>query len=156
MARRRPDRRLRQRWPDASRRLRDGHDLAEGGRGLLVVDALAARWGSFRTAPAQVVWCDLGQPLPAATAEAWAWLNAALAGSALGAGPGMPRAAEPGCARRAFPGPAGLSWPAAVGARAETGHEPSHHRAAGAQQIAHSGDKASRDWPVTRAPGRCG
>jgi len=83
-------------------RLRD-HDLPEGGRGLLVVDALAARWGSFRTAPAQVVWCDLGQPLPAATAEAWAWLNALLAGAALGAGPGMPRAAEPGCARRASP-----------------------------------------------------
>ena len=84
-------------------RPRDRDGLAEGGRGLLVVDALAARWGSFRTAPAQVVWCDLGQPLPAATAEAWAWLNAVLAGSALGTRPGMPRAAEPGCARRASP-----------------------------------------------------
>ena len=46
-------------------RLRDGNGLAEGGRGLQVVDALAARWGSFRAARAQVVWCDLGQPLPA-------------------------------------------------------------------------------------------
>lgn len=87
-------------------RLRDGNDLAEGGRGLQVVDALAARWGSFRTARAQVVWCDLGQPLPAATVEAWAWLNALLAGPAPGTGPGESRAAEAGSARRSFPRPA--------------------------------------------------
>jgi hypothetical protein len=88
-------------------RLRDGNDLAEGGRGLRVVDALAARWGSFRAARAQVVWCDLGQPLPAATVEAWAWLNALLAGPALGIGPGESRAAEAGFARRALPRPSG-------------------------------------------------
>ena len=60
-------------------------------RGLQVVDALTARWGSFRAARAQVVWCDLGQPLPASTVEAWAWLNALLAGPALGTGPGESR-----------------------------------------------------------------
>jgi len=93
-------------WPDGARivvcdrggptlpqlRARDG--FAEGGRGLQVVDALAARWGSFRAAHVQVVWCDLGQPLPATGAQAWARLNAALAGTTLGAGPGL-RAAEP-------------------------------------------------------------
>jgi serine/threonine-protein kinase RsbW len=88
-------------------RLRDGNDLAEGGRGLQVVDALTARWGSFRAARAQVVWCDLGQPLPAATVEAWAWLNALLAGPAPGIGPGESRAAEAGFARRALPRPGG-------------------------------------------------
>ena len=56
------------------------------------------RWGSFRAAHVQVVWCDLGQPLPATGAQAWAWLNAALAGSTLGAGPGL-HAAEPVPAR---------------------------------------------------------
>jgi len=83
--------------------LRNHNDLAEGGRGLQVVDALAARWGSFRAARAQVVWCDLGQPLPAATVEAWAWLNNLLAGSDLGPGPGEPRPAQAGAARRSFP-----------------------------------------------------
>ena len=111
-------------------RLRDGTDLAEGGRGLQVVDALTARWGSFRAARAQVVWCDLGQPLPAATVEAWAWLNALLAGPALGTGPGESRAAEAGSAAAHSLGPAGLSWPVALSMRAETGHEPSHDRAA--------------------------
>ena len=78
-------------------RARDG--FAEGGRGLQVVDALAARWGSFRAAHVQVVWCDLGQPLPATGAQAWAWLNGALAGSTLGAGPGL-------CAAEPVPAPA--------------------------------------------------
>jgi serine/threonine-protein kinase RsbW len=87
--------------------LRDPSDLAEGGRGLQVVDALAARWGSFRAARAQVVWCDLGQPLPAATAEAWAWLNNLLAGSDLGPGPAEPRPTEASAARHAIPQPAG-------------------------------------------------
>jgi anti-sigma regulatory factor (Ser/Thr protein kinase) len=80
-------------------RLREPGDLTEGGRGLHVIDALAARWGSFRAAPAQVVWCDLGQPLPAAGAEAWAWLTALLAASPLDAKPAEPRTAAPGPAR---------------------------------------------------------
>src|SRR5450755_432133 len=86
--------------------LRTG-SLAEGGRGLQVVDALAARWGSFRAARAQVVWCDLGQPLPAATVEAWAWLNNLLARSDLGPGPAEPRPTEASAARHAIPQPAG-------------------------------------------------
>jgi anti-sigma regulatory factor (Ser/Thr protein kinase) len=55
-----------------------GGELAECGRGLRVVDSLAARWGSFRPAGAQAVWCDLGQPLHAAASDAWAWLHLAL------------------------------------------------------------------------------
>ena len=47
-------------------RLVQGGELAEGGRGLRVVDSLAARWGSFRLAGARAVWCDFGQPLHAA------------------------------------------------------------------------------------------
>jgi len=59
-------------------RLADGGDLAEGGRGLHVVDSLAARWGTFRMAGAQAVWCDFGQPLRAAASDAWAWLHLVL------------------------------------------------------------------------------
>jgi len=55
-----------------------GGELAEGGRGLYVVDSLAARWGSFRLADAQAVWCDFGQPLDAAASDAWAWLHLVL------------------------------------------------------------------------------
>jgi hypothetical protein len=53
-------------------------ELAEGGRGLHVVDALAARWGSFRIPGARVVWSDLGQPLRAPDSDAWAWLRLVL------------------------------------------------------------------------------
>ena len=59
-------------------RLVHGGELAEGGRGLRVVDSLAARWGSFRLADAQAVWCDFGQPLRAAASDAWAWLHSVL------------------------------------------------------------------------------
>ena len=45
---------------------------AEGGRGLQVIVALAARWDTFRLPGARVVWCDLGQPLRAPAADAWA------------------------------------------------------------------------------------
>ena len=58
--------------------LRDSAGLAEGGRGLRVVDALAARWGSFLMAGTRVVWCDFGQPLRAAPGDAWAWLRLVL------------------------------------------------------------------------------
>jgi anti-sigma regulatory factor (Ser/Thr protein kinase) len=51
-------------------RLRDSTGLEEGGRGLHVVDALSAQWGSFRAPGAQVVWCDLGQPMNVAADEA--------------------------------------------------------------------------------------
>lgn len=63
--------------------------LAEGGRGLQVVDELAARWGSLELGGAQVVWCDLGQPLRAPAADTWAWLLPVLAACDLAA------AAEP-------------------------------------------------------------
>jgi hypothetical protein len=49
--------------------------LAEGGRGLQVINALAARWDCLLLAGTQVVWCDFGQPLPAAPGDAWAWLR---------------------------------------------------------------------------------
>jgi hypothetical protein len=73
-------------------RLVHGGELAEGGRGLRVVDALAARWGSFRVAGARAVWCDFGQPLQAATGDAWAWLYLVLPMCDLAA-PGRPVAA---------------------------------------------------------------
>ena len=66
-------------------RLVQGSDLAEGGRGLHVVDSLAARWGSFRLAGVQAVWCDFGQPLRAAASDAWAWLHPVLSGCTLAA-----------------------------------------------------------------------
>jgi anti-sigma regulatory factor (Ser/Thr protein kinase) len=75
-----------------SPRLVQGSELAEGGRGLRVVDALAARWGSFRLAGSQAVWCDFGQPLHAAASDAWAWLHSVLSVYTLSA-PGHPVAA---------------------------------------------------------------
>lgn len=63
--------------------------LAEGGRGLHVVDALAARWGSFRLAGAQVVWSDLGRRLRVPDSDAWAWLKLALSACPL-SGPALP------------------------------------------------------------------
>lgn len=54
---------------------RDPADGEDGGRGLNVVDALSAQWDSFRTDGAQVVWCDLGEPLTSTRGGAWAWLE---------------------------------------------------------------------------------
>ena len=73
-------------------RLRHSTGLAEGGRGLQVVDSVAARWGSFRLIGSQVVWCDFGQPLRAPASDAWAWLRPVLSVSILSA----PAAATPG------------------------------------------------------------
>ena len=73
-------------------RLVCGGELAEGGRGLHVVDALSARWGTFRLAGARAVWCDFGQPLHAAAGDAWAWLHLVLSVCDLSA-PGRPVAA---------------------------------------------------------------
>jgi anti-sigma regulatory factor (Ser/Thr protein kinase) len=73
-------------------RLVQGGELAEGGRGLRVVDSLAARWGCFRVAGALAVWCDFGQPLRAAAGDAWAWLHLVLSVCDLSA-PGRPVAA---------------------------------------------------------------
>lgn len=78
-------------------RLVDGDQLTEGGRGLRVVDSLAARWGSFRVAGALAVWCEFGQPLHATAGDAWAWLHLVLSVCDLSApsrpvtamGPGM-------------------------------------------------------------------
>lgn len=52
--------------------------LAEGGRGLHVVDALTTRWGSLRVPGAQVVWSDLGERLRVPDSDAWAWLRLVL------------------------------------------------------------------------------
>jgi anti-sigma regulatory factor (Ser/Thr protein kinase) len=77
-------------------RLVHGGQLAESGRGLSVVDALAARWGSFRLAGAQAVWCDFGQPLHAAASDAWAWLDLVLSVCDLSASDHPMAAAMPG------------------------------------------------------------
>ena len=76
----------------ATPHLRQGIGLAEGGRGLQVIDSLAARWGSFRLSGSQVVWCDFGQPLRALTGDAWAWLHRVLSACPLSppARPGQP------------------------------------------------------------------
>ena len=80
-------------------RLGDPGKLAEGGRGLLVVDAVAADWGSFRIGQVQAVWCDLGKPLDAVPAEAWAWLRPLIAavGFSLGRHSAVRPADPPGC-----------------------------------------------------------
>lgn len=83
----------------AAPRLRRGADLAEGGRGLQIVDSVAARWGSFRLTGAQVVWCDFGQPLRALADDAWAWLRPVLAGGALSP-PAGPDPAPDACGPR--------------------------------------------------------
>ena len=80
-------------------RLRHSTGLAEGGRGLQVVDSLAARWGSFRLIGSQVVWCDFGQPLRVPASDAWAWLRPVLSVSILSA----PAAATPGQPLQAGP-----------------------------------------------------
>jgi hypothetical protein len=60
-------------------RVRQGTHLAEGGRGLQVIDSLAVSWGSFRLLEARVVWCDFGQRLRVPDSDAWAWLRCVLA-----------------------------------------------------------------------------
>jgi hypothetical protein len=74
-------------------RMTPGAGLAEGGRGLRVVDSLAARWGTFRLPAARIVWSDFGRPLRAATADAWAWLPPVLAANPLAPGSVSPAAA---------------------------------------------------------------
>lgn len=56
----------------------------EGGRGLLVVEAITAQWGCFcfRSAGHLIVWCDLGQPLRSQDNDAWAWLDRLLSADA--------------------------------------------------------------------------
>ena len=73
-------------------RLVHGGELAEGGRGLRIVDSLAARWGTLCLAGARAVWCDFGEPLHAAASDAWAWLQLVLSVCSLSA-PGRPVAA---------------------------------------------------------------
>jgi Histidine kinase-like ATPase domain len=73
-------------------RLVEDTDLTEGGRGLQIVSSLATGWGTFRLAPAQVVWCDLGEPPDAEAADAWAWLHPVLLACDLSA-PGRTQAA---------------------------------------------------------------
>jgi anti-sigma regulatory factor (Ser/Thr protein kinase) len=82
--------------------LREAGTWTEGGRGLHVVEELSARWGSFRLPRAQVVWCDLGQPLRAPDADAWAWLHLLLSARDLSAPPGAPETVtQPALARTA-------------------------------------------------------
>jgi anti-sigma regulatory factor (Ser/Thr protein kinase) len=66
-------------------RLGHSTSLAEGGRGLQVVDSVAARWGTFRLPGARIVWCDFGQPLRAPAIDAWAWLCPVLSATILSA-----------------------------------------------------------------------
>lgn len=51
---------------DEPPRLQRGGDDAEGGRGLLLVQELATRWGSYRTTGGKAVWAQLAvrPPLP--------------------------------------------------------------------------------------------
>jgi anti-sigma regulatory factor (Ser/Thr protein kinase) len=60
-------------------------EQAEGLRGLRIVDAFAVRWGHFRVDAAQVVWCDLGEPLRVPVSDAWAWLRLVLSVDSLSA-----------------------------------------------------------------------
>jgi anti-sigma regulatory factor (Ser/Thr protein kinase) len=60
--------------------LREPARSEEGGRGLQVVDMIAAAWGQFRVGSAQVVWCELGKPLDSVLSDPWSWLLAAIAG----------------------------------------------------------------------------
>ena len=50
----------------------------EDGRGLYMVNAVSARWGTFVCGQSRVVWSDLAQPLPVGS-QAWAWLPRILA-----------------------------------------------------------------------------
>jgi hypothetical protein len=59
-------------------RLCEPGEFEMGGRGLHIVNAIAAAWASFRAGHAQAVWCDLGKPLEIPAAEAFAWLRAVL------------------------------------------------------------------------------
>jgi hypothetical protein len=76
--------------------LREASSLSEGGRGLQVVDALSASWGSFRAAQAQAVWSDLGQPLRLVADDVWVRLVLAEFGGATPPDPSL--AATPGTA----------------------------------------------------------
>ncbi|NYI03307.1 ATP-binding protein [Allostreptomyces psammosilenae] len=42
----------------------DPDHLAESGRGLLLVGAVADSWGSYQTPTGKVVWCDVSTPTP--------------------------------------------------------------------------------------------
>ncbi|MBD2828154.1 ATP-binding protein [Streptomyces globisporus] len=52
---------------DEAPSLRHVEDDAEGGRGLLLVQQLAKRWGSYRTAGGKVVWAELAVRPPKPT-----------------------------------------------------------------------------------------
>ncbi|HUY46046.1 MAG TPA: ATP-binding protein [Streptosporangiaceae bacterium] len=103
-------------------RLREAGELEEGGRGLRVVDAVAAAWGSFRAGSAQAVWCDLGKPLNVVVStDASAWLRVILSGIDLA----EPRAA----AQRLSPVLAAVDS-AAMDRQRAAGNTPAARRAA--------------------------
>jgi Histidine kinase-like ATPase domain len=89
-------------------RLVEPGELQEGGRGLQVVDQLAAAWGSLRIGNAQAVWCDLDERLDsAALSTQWAWLRAIVAAGVLSApatrmAAGNSTALASACSRKAF------------------------------------------------------
>jgi serine/threonine-protein kinase RsbW len=58
--------------------LRSVTSTDEGGRGLLVVDAITEQWGCFSHAGHLIVWCDLGQSPRTHASDAWAWLHRVL------------------------------------------------------------------------------
>jgi anti-sigma regulatory factor (Ser/Thr protein kinase) len=68
--------------PGAPRLLEAG-EHGVSGRGLRIVEAFTAGWGTFRIARARVVWCDLGEPLDAVHGDAWAWLHLVLSAERL-------------------------------------------------------------------------
>lgn len=59
-------------------RLRPASTSEEDGRGLRLVDELAARWDTFLLGSTRVVWCDLHAALHVRAADAWAWLSLIL------------------------------------------------------------------------------
>lgn len=75
--------------------LRPAATWDEGGRGLLVVDGIAADWGCFcfKDAARLIVWCDLGYPVRSPVGDAWAWLHRLLSADVLGCASASERAA---------------------------------------------------------------
>jgi anti-sigma regulatory factor (Ser/Thr protein kinase) len=59
-------------------RLRPAASFEESGRGLHLVNDLAARWDTMLLAGARVVWCDLHTALRVPAADGWAWLTPIL------------------------------------------------------------------------------
>jgi hypothetical protein len=81
--------------PGTPRLCQPDGQTAEGRRGLQIVDTLTVRWGHFRIGTAQVVWCDIGEPLRVPASDAWAWLRRVLSVDSLSAPARPPVTAVP-------------------------------------------------------------